>query len=225
MDNQKLATLFLFSLLIASLLSLPILAVIKVGVKEGDWIEYNIAFIGTPTKGHDVVWARMEILNVKETSVTVKITSKFSGGKQDTSTPVLNLETGHLGDAFIIPANLETGDTFLDENRGNVTISGTKQKFVAGADRTLIYAVTAETTMYWDKATGIAVESHSAFVNFTMVTMTEKTNIWQPSLLGLEPTAFYALTATVLGAVLIIVALLVFPRRNGTPRHNQQHLK
>jgi hypothetical protein len=40
-------------------------AVISVGVKGGDWIEYSVVTTGKPEEGHDVVWARMEILEVR----------------------------------------------------------------------------------------------------------------------------------------------------------------
>ena len=37
---------------------------VSVGVEQGDWIEYNVAFTGSPPVEHDVVWARMEVMNV-----------------------------------------------------------------------------------------------------------------------------------------------------------------
>ena len=221
MNKKKLAiTLLLLTLTTASQLPLPTLAATSVGVKEGDWIEYHVAYIGTPSEGHDVVWAKMEILNVKESSVTVKITANSSEGEQDIDTSTINFETGDIQDAFIIPANLEAGDTFLDEHRGNVTITGTRRKTEAGAERTLIYAVTADSTTYWDQATGVAVESHAALANFTMITMAERTNMWQPTLQGFEPTAAFALTVTVLGVTLLLVALLVFRSKKRTPSQN-----
>jgi hypothetical protein len=35
---------------------------ISVGVKSGDWIEYNVTSSGAPMQGHDVEWARMEVI-------------------------------------------------------------------------------------------------------------------------------------------------------------------
>jgi hypothetical protein len=36
-----------------------VLSEVSVGVKKGDWIEYQLAYTGTPTEGHDVTWAKM----------------------------------------------------------------------------------------------------------------------------------------------------------------------
>ena len=39
-------------------------ATVSVGVKEGDWIEYTVAFTGIASEEHNVVWARMEITDI-----------------------------------------------------------------------------------------------------------------------------------------------------------------
>ena len=39
-------------------------AQLPVGVKRGDWIKYNVTYTGSPFAGHNVNWARMEILDV-----------------------------------------------------------------------------------------------------------------------------------------------------------------
>jgi len=182
-----------------------VLAEISVGVKKGDWIEYQVAYTGTPTEGHDVTWARMEIKDVQGKSVSVEIIVKYSNGTQEAVTVTLNLETGQLGDDFIIAANLNSGDTFFDKNVGNITISGVEERTYAGASRTVVHADTVETTYYWDRATGILVEGNSQFSEYTMNTIVDKTNIWQPQLLGLDPTVFYSL---VIGATVLIVVVL-----------------
>jgi hypothetical protein len=184
-----------------------VVAEISVGVKKGDWVEYQVAYTGTPTEGHDVTWARMEIKDVQGKSVSVEITVKYSNGTQETVTVTLNLETGQLGDDFIIPANLNSGDTFFDKNVGNITIIGVEERTYAGASRTVVHTDTSETTYYWDKATGILVEGNSQFPEYTMNTIVDKTNIWQPQLLGLDPTVFYAL---VIGVPVLIVVVLAF---------------
>ncbi|MCJ7560144.1 hypothetical protein MUO79_05950 [Candidatus Bathyarchaeota archaeon] len=196
-------------LIIASFIVLvgmgTVLAEISVGVKKGDRIEYQVTYTGTPAEGHDVTWARMEIVDVQGKSVSVEITAKYSNGTQEDLTATLNLETGQLGDDFIIPANLNSGDTFLDKNAGNITISGSEERTYAGATRTVVYATTSQTTYYWDKTTGVLVEGTSAFPNYTMNTKVDKTNMWQPQILGLDPTVFYAV---VVGAAVVIAAVI-----------------
>jgi hypothetical protein len=196
-------------LIIASFIVLvgmgTVLAEISVGVKKGDRIEYQVTYTGTPAEGHDVTWARMEIVDVQGKSVSVEITAKYSNGTQEDLTATLNLETGQLGDDFIIPANLNSGDTFFDKNAGNITISGSEERTYAGATRTVVYAATPQTTYYWDKAIGVLVEGTSAFTNYTMNTKVDKTNMWQPQILGLDPTVFYAV---VVGAAVVITAVI-----------------
>jgi hypothetical protein len=202
--NRKLGfTIFLF---IAFIGVGNVLAEISVGVKKGDYIEYQVAFTGTPSEGHDVTWARMEIKEVQGESVSVEITSTHANGTQENFVANLNLKTGQLGDDLIIPANLNIGDMFFDINVGNITISDVEERTYAGATRTVVHATTPETTYYWDKATGILVEGKSTFPDYTISTIADKTNMWQPKLFGLDPTVFYAFV----GATVLIVIELAF---------------
>ena len=189
------------------------IAEISVGVKKGDWIEYQVTFTGVPEEKHDVTWAKMEIENVEGTRINLNVTVKFSDGTIEPQTVTLNLETGQLGDDFIIPANLNSGDTFYDKNVGNITINSVEERTYAGATRTVVHATTSETTYYWDKATGILVEGISQFPEYTMNSIVDKTNIWQPQLFGLDPALFYALVSGLALLVGVVVAFLIFRRK------------
>lgn len=182
------------------------LGAVSVGVKTGAWIEYNVSVTGTPAEQHDVTWARMEVNAVHGTQIGLNISVKFSDGTLEPQTATLNLETGQLGDDFIIPANLNVGDVFFDKNVGNITISGVEEKTYAGATRSVVTAATSETTYYWDQTTGVLVEGISQYPEYTMHSVVDKTNLWQPQTLGLDPTVFYAV---VIGAVALIVIVLV----------------
>ena len=184
-----------------------VLAEISVGVKKGDWVEYQVTFTGVPDEEHDVTWAKMEIEAVEGTQINLNITVKFSDGTLEPQTATLNLETGQLGDSFIIPADLNSGDTFFDKNVGSITISGVEERTYAGATRTVVHAATSETTYYWDRATGVLVEGISQFPEYTMNSIVDKTNMWQSQLFGLDPTVFYVL---VIGATVLIVVVLAF---------------
>jgi hypothetical protein len=190
-----------------------VLAEISVGVKKGDWAEYKVDYTGTPPKGHDVTWARMEITDIQGKSVTAEITVEYSDVTQETLATILNLETGKLGDDFIIPAGLNSGDSFFDKNAGNITISSVEERTYAGATRTVAHAATSETTYYWDKATGVLVEGNSKLPEYTMNTVLDKTNIWQPHLFGLELTVFYALVIGAVALIVVVVAFLIFRRK------------
>jgi hypothetical protein len=145
--------------------------------------------------------------------MNVGITVKHSNGTQEEMTTTFNLETGQLGDDFIIPANLNSGDMFFDKNAGNITISGVEERTYAGATRTVVHAATSETTYYWDQAKGVLVEGTSQFPEYTMNTIVDKTNLWQPQILGLDPTVFYGLMIGVAVLVVVVLAFLIVRRR------------
>jgi hypothetical protein len=206
MDRKPASIIALLIILIGTAPA-TISAEISVGVKQGDWIEYQVTFTGTPDPGHDVIWARMEVVDVQGKDISLAITTKFSNGTLLNETITLNLETGQLGDDFIIPANLKSGDTFLDKRQGNITISGVEERTYAGATRTIVSGATSQTTYYWDKATGVLVAGNSSFTDFTMNTKVDKTNMWQAQVFGLESVVFYAL---VIAAVVILVVIAFF---------------
>ncbi len=190
-----------------------VLAEVSVGVKTGDWIEYTVNYTGTPTEGHDVTWARMEIEDVQGKSVNVAIVVEYSNGTRETISVTLNLEIGQLGDDFIIPADLNSGDTFFDKNVGNITIMSVEEKTYAGAKRAIVHAATSETTYYWDKATGILVEGNSIFPDYTMNTEVDRTNIWQPQLFGLDLPILYAVVISAVFLITAVLSILVLKRK------------
>ena len=186
------------------------LAEVSVGVKKGDWIEYQVTTTGTPQEGHDVTWARMEILDVKGTDIRVNVTTKARNGTYESGVMNLNPAKGQVGVWFIIPANLNVGQAFFDLSLDrNVTIEGSKQRTIAGATRTITHATTPERIKSWDKVTGVFVESIDVLPNYTLNAITDKTNLWSGQILGLDPPIFYTATlgaAVVLAAVILVVA-------------------
>ena len=197
-----------------------VLAEILVGVKKGDWIEYQAVFTGTPPAGHEVIWARTEVVNVQGEVISLNITTEFSDGTLLNETITLNLETGQLGDEFIIPANLNKGDTFLDKYHGSITIDTVEERTYAGAARTVVSTATAQSTYYWDKATGILVEGISEFPDYTIHSIADKTNMWQPQIFGLEPTVFYALLILAATLMVVVIAFFAVRRKKKTPLSN-----
>jgi hypothetical protein len=180
-------------------------AEISVGVKQGDWIEYTVTSTGNVPAEHDVTGAKIEILDVDEKKIAIQISSKYSDGTEENTTTTLNLETGQIGDSFIIPANLDDGDTFLEQHEGNITISGVKEKTIVGAKRTVVYATTSVTVFQWDRLTGFLVEATSSYPEFTITTKAKDTNMWQAQTFGIDPIVPITLIAIGIGAVLAVV--------------------
>jgi hypothetical protein len=197
---------------LAVLVSIAFLAVasaeITVGVKPGDWIEYNVTFTGDVPVQHDVTWCRIEVMAVEGKNVYVDITSRYADGSNETVSSTVKLETGQIGEAFIIPANSDKGDTFLSYE-GTIAISGVEETSYAGATRSVVYANTSETTFYWDRSTGFLVEAISSSSEFTMFTKAEETNMWQPQIFGLDQTVFIALIVLAVAIVLVSVIFLI----------------
>lgn len=193
------------AVLVCVLFSAIASAEIVVGVKEGDWMEYKVTGTGNIPEEHNVTGAKIEILAVDGKKIDVKITSTYSDGREENTTATLNLETGQIGDCFIIPANLNEGDTFPEQTGGTITIRGVEEKTYADATRTVVYANTSQTKFYWDRSTGILLEATSSYPDFTIVTKAENTNIWQTQTFGIDPIVPIVLIAAVIGAVLAIV--------------------
>jgi hypothetical protein len=210
--QRKLALVTIALLLFLSLAALAS-ADLTVGVKRGDWIEYVVSYSGSPTQGHALTWARMDILGVNGVNISVMMTSQFADGSRGTINTTMNLETGHLIDDFVIPANLNVGDTFLDENLGNVTIAKSENGLYAGATRTVLASTVGNNTYVWDQSTGVSVEGNSQTVDYTIHTIVVDTNMWQP-----QPTPNQRLDFTSIllvlafGTIILIVALLASAR-------------
>jgi hypothetical protein len=201
------ASVVTVSLLLVCYFSVSVATAVTVGVQSGDWIEYNITSSGAPMQGHDVEWARMEITGTQNPNINVTITSRFTDQSNDTITSVLNLETGHLIDDFIIPANLNVGDTFRDENYGNVTIAGLETRMYAGAQRTILTAAMGNNTYYWDQVTGVSVEGSTQTADYAIHSVVSATNMWEATpIQGFDFASLILVTAVLL---IIIIAFVV----------------
>ena len=198
-----------WALLVGILLMAVASAEVSVGVKPGDWIEYTVTCTGNVPEAHDVNWGKFEIIAVEGKKIEVNITSRYSvDGREETETYTLNLETGQIGDAFIIPANLNAGDVFLEQHVGTITISGVEERTCTGAKRSVVYATTPQTIFCWDRSTGVLVEANSTYPEFTMITKAEETNMWQTQTFGLDPLFSIVLIVLVIVAVLVILQRL-----------------
>lgn len=182
---------------------------VSVGVKEGDLIEYQVTYTGNVPEEHDVTWAKIEVTKVEDPQIELAVTSRYSDGTEETVTTTLNLFTGQIADCFIIPANLNLGDTFLEQVEGTITISGIEERTYANTKRTVVTASTTYTEFVWDRITGFLVEATSIYPDFILVTIAEKTNIWQTQTFGVD-----LLYSIVLIAVVLTLIMVIFLRRN-----------
>ena len=208
MVGKLVAVLFLvFTLLVVAETAS---GVVSVGVKKGDWIEYGVSFTGTPPEGHEVSWARMEVLDVQGAEISLNITTETPEGLVSSETIMLNLETGEIGDDFVIPADLRDGDVFYDMNFGNITVESVEVRVYAGSTRVVVVGGKSENLDYWDQLTGFLLEGISSFPDYTMTARVERTNLWQSQQTGLDPAA---LVLVVLVAVIVLATAVLVVRR------------
>jgi hypothetical protein len=180
-----------------------VLGEVSVGVKKGDWIEYKVTTTGTLEEGHDVTWARMEILDVQGTEISVNVSTRAPDGNVNSDLMVLDPGKGEVGVWFIIPANLNVGDDFFDASIDrNVTIEGSKQRNIAGAARTVTHSSTPERIKSWDRSTGVFIESIDVLQNFTLNAIVDKTNLWSAQIFGIDEPLFYA---GLIGSIALLV--------------------
>jgi hypothetical protein len=208
----------LITLILVLSSGLPVNADLSVGVQKGNWIEYSVTYTGSPSQDHTLDWARIDVTDVRGTDIYVSITSRYTNGSSEVFNSTLNLKTGHLIDDFIIPANLKTGDSFLDQNQGNITISHTEQHTYAGALRTVISASKSQNTYVWDQATGVSLEGTSEQTDYSMHTIVEVTNMWHPSTgLNLSTLVFITIAAVLVTVMLVAMAVWFRKKRTLSP--------
>ena len=214
---------------------------LSVGVKEGDWIEYNISVNGTgsapPT--HDVRWMRITVLSVQDTTFAINLTARYANGTIGSAIWKFNFSEGNVGGWIIIPADLGVGDTFYDSSIHNhkpvnVTIQSETQKTVLGASRILTYGNDSFRHKEWDKVTGVFVGSSETYRNVTNkdgwyidnLTVTVDavaTNLWSPDAPAEGESMFYPLViAVVLTAAVLSSVIVVARRRQVTLNPKQQ---
>jgi len=219
--NEKFLMLMIGLLLIGVISSGTVSAAVSVGVKEGDWIEYCYTYTGSDPEYYPE-WARLDFKSIQGTNVTIDLTGEDLEGNNSTTSGTFDLETG-APSLLIIPTNLDVGDEFHHEDYGNITITVTEGYTYADAKRTVVCATVSLTTDYqvemrWDKTTGILLEADQTMDEYTLKMAVTRTNMWQPQILGLDPTFLYALLISVI-VIIAVVAILMF-RRKKSPQQN-----
>lgn len=174
------------TLLILILLTMgPTTSGSTLGVKSGDWIEYDIE----ESLSEHV--QRMEFSNVIGTMLTINMTERtLAGAEISSQTQSIDISTNEdfptsflSGRVHVIPAELDLNDSvYLSMELGNRTISGEATDVYAGAERRVIFAnFSFQSNQYalcWDKQTGVLVEATMSAGTFVKILSTLQTNMW-----------------------------------------------
>ncbi len=217
---MKLWLIQAFLLILICSVSAIALANVSVGVKQGDWVEYNVTFTGSPPIEHDAVWAKMEIINVDGAKVNATFVSRLANGSTLNVQEDLDFETGRLIDMFVVPSGLDVGGTFYDKTVGNVTIGGVEIRSYSGTSRTVVRAEVLDTQWFWDKISGVTLEARTANSVYTLNTIAVNTNIWSPRILGLDPIVLYVLMILVVIGILCVAIVFLVRRKQRLNREN-----
>ncbi len=164
----------------------------QVGVKAGDWIKCDYTVTGWSSGTPYPEWLKVEILSVEGTTATVRATMHMDNGTEQSDTLSVDVVTGcgafDTLFGFIIPANCTTGDSIMMGGDGltfNVTIDGEITRTYVGASRRVVFASFSqhgtELIYYWDKQTGILVESGATSGDMIATGIATETNMWQPN--------------------------------------------
>ncbi len=191
---------------------------VTVGVKSGNWMEYNVTYggDGDPPESYPT-WFRFHITEVQGTNIMATITYESMNGAISDVTNTYDLKTGVL-ELLVVPAGLKYADVFYHENYGNITIAGTEEGTYAGGARTAFHGTFDNITVYWDKPTGIFLQSEQEFLNNDNQTVTQQvlisaTNLWiDPNAVDnseLDQIVFYAKVIAAIVVVAIIAVLLL----------------
>jgi len=230
----SLAVLFMFVL--AS--TLVRAADYEVGVKVGDWVKYGQVTTVWSENGTEpsyirdqkkIDWARVDIVSVQGTSVSLNITVHLGNGTQMLSSRDLDVSTNELtlmDNIYIIASNLGVGDPINNQSYSitTPTINQTLTRQYAGADRavnfvdyiTLYQNSLYESEFYFDRTTGILLESHlkssdpnnsSSYVEYSL--KATETNIWSP----FGTTILIIIAGTILFLVALIAIVLLRRRK------------
>ncbi|MCW4005583.1 MAG: hypothetical protein NWF04_03155 [Candidatus Bathyarchaeota archaeon] len=182
---------------------------LTVGVEPGDCVSYNVEVTGTPPAGHDVIWAQLQVTDVDTTTIFLDVQTRFSNGSTLPDSIILDPAAGILGDGFVIPADLELGDSFFAVHLGDIIITDVEQQTFGGVERTVVISADEQNQYRWDQKTGFLVGAYSDFGDWTINTTLDETNLWSPQVLGLSYTTFIILLVCIAIVVVVVVALVL----------------
>jgi len=206
-----------------------------VRVKNGDWIRYDSINIGEIPFATDINWSKVEFLNVSSPTATIRVTMKRNNETESVRTTKINIASDSKAasgfSGFMIPTDLNVGDTFRVSGWGNVTITGETTRTYAGGSRTVVYAPYSETKVeddptidtksYWDKETGIFLEETVSTDKYTMSFTATKTNMWSASAFGIFDWQFLVIIIIPVAAVIVITVFVMHMRKKPVTSQSQ----
>ncbi len=205
--------------LLLLLLATLVYAETSVGIKSGDWIEYEFTVKGAPPPSMPQR-VKAECLSVVGTTVTLSMTMHMGDGTEHMETMIVDVasDSGNATFQVLIPANSKAGDTVKVVNYGDLTLAGETTGTYAGASRTVVYASLSQDNMQfnyrWDKQTEVLLEISLTQGAASAAYKATGTNLWQASLNPLTFASSLSIEILSIGvsaiAIAIVVAALIY---------------
>lgn len=190
-------------------------ATYSAGVKNGDWIRYDISisYAGQTATG-SIKISIQQVQGVQITG-TYEVSVQGYNVMQPTQFSLdISTGSGSYASGFIIPANLTTGDVIPGEAASVQSIADWNGRRAVLTNGTSPF-IGFYGQIYWDQETGVLLEAKGSSAG-TNYSMTEAdTSLWSGGLLGGALT--WIIVIIVVVVVAITVAALVLRRRKTLP--------
>ena len=155
-----------------------------VGVEKGDWIKYEAELLEFDPHDPTVFNTerrriKIEYVKVDGRNLVLNVTYSYLDGRSD-----ISQMTGELGinnfEGFIVPANLNVGDSF-SEGTEEFTIIGIENQTISNKSRKVVFGdITPMEGMksYWDQKTGVLIKATMDDERTSYELTTTDTNLW-----------------------------------------------
>jgi hypothetical protein len=207
-------------LILASLFTV-VLADYSTVVKTGDWADYKVEYKSdVPMRtSRNITQTRIDIIEADNGFIWLNLSRQYLNGTSLVKEILINQYSGSFGYDVVLPLpvvsrNLNVGDKIYDQYQGYLTISGEQKMSFGGVERNVILGYGQNTTYYWDRETGVLVNSTSTITRYTVKAILVSTNLWQPEISGLTSMVFYvAVTGITVAFVIVVMVTVVFVLR------------
>ncbi len=183
----------------------------SVGVQPGHWAKYMASAVG-----YEYSSVTISISSVSGTKVNGTMTYEFAYGSPQTQSLQGDVSRGGTF-PYIIPANLNEGDTIYYSDYRSPKIEGLDTRSYAGASRTVVYATWYGSTYYWDQQTGILVEQRSGTGVVTSSLKLTETNIWGGSIFDTSNPLFWVVVVVIIVVVAALALVVMSSLRKKKP--------
>ena len=190
-------------------------AAYSVGVKNGDWIRYDISISSAGQTATGSIKISIQQVQGVQITGTYEITVQGYSIMQPTQFSLdISTGSGSYASGFIIPANLTAGQSIPGEAADVQSIVDWNGRRAIITNATMPFAG-FNGQIYWDQETGVLLEAKGSVTGTTSATYSltvAETSLWSGGLLG-GGALTWIIVIIVVVVVVIAVAALVLRRR------------